>query len=101
MTDFMQNAYVFLWGILCVYMLVCYKKIGAVSLVMSAFFLFMTIWFGLRSFAGLAMFDGTLGIIFRCIVGVFLVFFVLVYIFSKRKAKNNSENSQENGENKE
>lgn len=95
MTDFMQNAYVFLWAVLAVYMLVMHKRIGAVAFVLSGFFAFMTVWFGLRSFAGIAMFDGTLGIIFRCIVGVFLAALILIYILSKYKSKKDDSSNGE------
>jgi hypothetical protein len=49
------------------------------------FFIFMTIWYGLRTFAGYPMFEGTLNIIFRCILGGFLVALGLIYWFIRKR----------------
>ena len=34
---------------------------------------------------GIAMFDGVLGIVFKCVVGAFLLGFVLIYVIGKLK----------------
>lgn len=94
MTDFLQYAYVFLWGILAVYTFAVAKRVGALSYVISLFFVFMTVWFALRAFGGFDMMNGTLGIIFRIIVGVFLAVFVVAYIIGKKR-KNNNDNPKD------
>lgn len=48
-------------------------------------FIFMTVWYGLRTFAGYPMFEGTLNIIFRCILGGFLVALGLIYWFMRKE----------------
>ncbi len=53
---------------------------------MAAFFVFMTVWYALRAFGGIAMFDGVLGIVFKCVLGAFAVALGLVWFF---KRKNN------------
>ncbi|MCD8026144.1 MAG: hypothetical protein LUF33_04230 [Clostridiales bacterium] len=91
MTDFMQYAYVFLWGILAVLMFAAGRRQGPAAYLLSLFFVFMTVWYALRSFGGYEMFDGTLGIIFKCIIIAFLLLFVGAYFLLKRK--NQSDNS--------
>lgn len=38
-----------------------------------------------EQFSGIAMFDGVLGIVFKCVVGAFLLGFVLIYVIGKLK----------------
>ena len=87
MSDFLQNFYVYLWAALAVLMLgisIKYKgSTRATGLVLTIFFVFMTVWYGLRSFGGIAMFDGALGIIFKVILGVFLAALVIIYLVSR------------------
>ncbi len=96
MTDFMQNIYVYLWGALALLMFaVAVKNIkskqtrqtGTGALIMGFFFVFLTIWYGLRTFGGYAMFSGVLGIIFRVILGIMLAAMVLAYFIMKKKRK--------------
>lgn len=94
MSDFLQNAYVFLWAILAVYMCTLYKRIGPVAFITSGFFAFMTVWYGIRAFTSIDTLNGTLGLVFKIVVGVFLVAFIIVYVLSKRKQKKqNQENT--------
>lgn len=94
MGSFTQYMYFALWAILTVYMLFQIKRAGAMCLIAAALFAFMTVWEGLRVFGGMAIYDGVMGIIFRCVAGGFLLIFVLLYILSKikrSKANNNNE----------
>lgn len=84
MGDFLQYFYVFLWGALAVLMFFTGFKQGAFAFVMSLLFVFMTVWYALRAYAGLPMFEGIYGVIFRCVLGGFLALFVIVYIVKKR-----------------
>ena len=93
MTDFLQYAYVFVWGILAVLMFFTGKKQGAFAYVLSLFFLYMCIWYGLETFLGLPMFDGVFSIIFRCVLAVFLILLIGVCIIARRKNAQNNENS--------
>ena len=45
MTEFFQTAAVFLWLILAVFCAVIGKKYGPAGYLMSAMFLFMTVWY--------------------------------------------------------
>ena len=95
MNDFLQNAYVFLWAVLALLMFFAGRKQGPIAYVLSIFFVFMTVWYALRAFGGLPMFEGTLSIVFRCVLGVFLALLVLVYLISKRrKYKNDDTNNK-------
>lgn len=85
MGEFLQYAYVFLWAALAILMFATGFKQGAFAFVLSGCFVFMTVWYALRAFGGYPMFDGTLGIVFRCILGVFLAVIILVYFINKRK----------------
>ena len=69
--DIMNCIYVFLWAALAVLVLIIGRKELVLAALMSAFFVFMTVWYGLRAFGGIAMFDGVLGIIFKCILLAF------------------------------
>ena len=53
--------------------------------IIGGFFSFMTVWYAMNSFSGIAMFDGVLGIVFKCVVGAFLLGFVLIYVIGKLK----------------
>lgn len=92
----MQYVYVFLWGALAVLLFFTGRKQGALAYVMSLFFVFMTVWYALRAFGNYNMFDGTLGIVFKCILGAFLVLFVAVYFISKRNRNNSGDNDDNN-----
>ncbi len=96
MSDFLQNAYVFLWAILAIVIfaaaLKSQKSTRAMAFVLSLFFVFMTIWYGLRSFGGYAMFEGTMGIIFKAVLGIFLAALVIIYLISKRKSRSDDKN---------
>ena len=78
MGEFLQNMYVWLWAALAILMIIVgikyrHEHQGLLAVLMAVFFIFMTVWYGLRTFAGYPMFEGTLNIIFRCILGGFLV----------------------------
>ena len=100
MTDFLLNVYVYLWAALALLCFVAGRKNGAIMYVVGLMFVFMTVWYGLRTFGGYPMFEGALGIIFRCVLGVCLALFVLVYYFSRKKSieeyEKNSKGKDEN-----
>ena len=84
MGEFLQNMYVWLWAALAILMIIVgikyrHEHQGLLAVLMAVFFIFMTVWYGLRTFAGYPMFEGTLNIIFRCILGGFLVALGLMY----------------------
>lgn len=97
MSDFLQNIYVFLWAALAVLMFVFAvknrKTFGAAALVFALFFVFMTVWYGMRTFGGYEMFEGTLGIIFKAVLGAFAIVLIIVYLIYRKKFinKNNSD----------
>ena len=94
MTAIIESTYVFMWGALSVLMYFVGKKHGALGYIFSVMFTFLTVWYGLRSFAGLPMFEGVLGIIFRCALAGFLVALSAVCIVKKlRSASGSHENS--------
>ena len=63
------------------------KKEGALAYVMSAFFVFLAVWYALNTYFGLAMFEGALGIVFRCLLGAFAVFVLAVWVYQRRGKK--------------
>ena len=92
MNEFIQNIYVYLWGVLAILMFAVAAKnrktFGATALVLALFFVFMTVWYGLRTFGGYEMFEGNMGIIFRVVMGVFLIFLVIAYLIYRKKSQN-------------
>lgn len=95
MTDFLQYVYVFVWGILAVLMFFTGRKHGAFAYVLSLFFLYMGVWYGLEAFLGLPMFDGAFSIIFRCVLAVFLILMIGVCIVAKHKKFQNDANNDD------
>lgn len=95
MTGFLQYVYVFVWVILAVLMFFTGRKQGAFAYVLSLFFLYMGIWYGLKTFLGLPMFEGVLSIIFRCVLAVFLIILIGVCIIARRKNTQNNENTSD------
>ena len=93
----MQNIYVYLWAVLAILMIATSikhrKTIGAMAFVLALFFVFMTVWYGLRTFGGYPMFEGTLGIVFRVVIGVFLIFLVAAYLIYRKKNQNQADNN--------
>lgn len=79
-----KSFYFILWAIIALYMFVSAKS-SVLCATSSGFFSFMTVWYAMNSFSGIAMFDGVLGIVFKCVVGAFLLGFVLIYVIGKLK----------------
>ncbi len=96
MTGFLQYAYVFLWAILAVLMFFIGKKQGLYAYLLSVFFVFMAVWYGLRAFGGLPVFEGVPGYIFRGLLIVFLLIILYLWWNSKKNAANNDENDSDN-----
>lgn len=97
MSNFLQNAYVYLWGALAILMFATAVKnrrtFGAIAFVLALFFVFMTVWYGLRTFGGYAMFDGNLGIIFKAVLGIFAIFLVAAYLIYRKKQLNQGDSN--------
>ena len=81
----MQIIYVFLWaalGVLCLFM---GKRLGAVAYMLTAFFVFMGVWYGLRAFGGFEVFSGLWGWIFRGILVIFLAAIVSYWLTHRKR----------------
>ena len=91
--DFLQYFYVILWAALAVLMFFTGRKQGAFAYMLSGFFVFMTIWYGLDAFSDYNMFEGVMSLVFRGVMLVFLVLFILVYFLLKKK---NTDDTKEN-----
>lgn len=86
MTDFMQTIYVILWGVLALLTFaIGIKQKAPYAFVISAFFVFMTVWYALDTYSGMDMFAGTFGIVFKVVLVIVLVLFVGAYILSRRR----------------
>lgn len=85
MTEFMQYAYVFLWVILAALTFMIGLKQGAVGFMLTGFFVFMAVWYGLRAFWNIPVFDGVLGYVFRGVLLVYLMIIVAVWYHGKKK----------------
>lgn len=82
----MQTIYVILWGVLALLTFaVGIKQKAAYAFVISAFFVFMTVWYALDTYSGIDMFAGTLGIVFKVVLVAVLALFVGFYFISKRR----------------
>ncbi len=77
----MQSMSVFVWAALAIFVFYTTgKKDRPLAIAMSGFFVFMAVWYGLRSFAGLDMFGGALGIAFRVIVVTYAVAIIAAWL---------------------
>lgn len=86
MTDFMQTIYVILWGVLALLTFaIGIKQKTAYAFVISACFVFMTVWYALDAYSGMDMFAGTFGIVFKVVLVIVLVLFVGAYVLSRRR----------------
>lgn len=96
MSNFLQNIYVYLWAALAILMFATAiknrKSFGTMAFVLALFFIFMTVWYGLRTFGGYAMFDGTLGIVFKAVMAGFLLCLVSAYLIYRKKQQNHNNN---------
>ena len=87
---FLQYFYVFLWVALGVLCLLIGRKQGAVGFLLAGFFGFMAVWYGLRAFAGLPVFEGVWSFVFRAVLLVFLAVIVFVW-YRGRQARVNRD----------
>ncbi|MGN1432062.1 MAG: hypothetical protein ACI4XI_00020 [Ruminococcus sp.] len=86
MTDFMQNVYVILWGVLALLTFaIGIKQKAPYAFVISVFFVFMTVWYAFDVYSGIDMFAGTFGIVFKVVLVAVLALFVVFYFLSKRR----------------
>ena len=88
---FLSYFYVFLWAALAILCFFIGRKMGLAGYLLSLFFVFMTVWYGLRAFGNLPVFDGVLGIVFRCALLVFLVVIVFVWIRGRKAQNKNNQ----------
>lgn len=94
MSQFLQYGYVFLWAALAVLTFFIGRKQGLYGYLLSVFFVFLAIWYGLRAFGNLPVFEGVPGYIFRGVLVVFLL--VIVFIWQKSR-KENQGNKADSG----
>ncbi|MBQ3299476.1 MAG: hypothetical protein IJG99_04210 [Ruminococcus sp.] len=83
---FIHYFYVFLWAVLAVLCFFIGRKRGLVGYLLTVFFLFMSIWYGLEAFGRLPVFDGVMGHVFRGVLIVFLIVVVFIW-YRGRKAQ--------------
>ena len=90
MGEFLQNMYVWLWAALAILMIIVgikyrHEHQGLLAVLMAVFFIFMTVWYGLRTFAEKKKKEGTENIIFRCVLSGFLVALGFIYWFIRKR----------------
>ena len=84
---FLDYFYVCLWAALAVAVAIIGRKEGLLAVAATAFFVFMAVWYGLRAFGGIQVFDGTPGIVFKVVLGVFAAVLLVVWITKRRGQK--------------
>lgn len=94
MSDFMQYAYVFLWAALAVLTFFIGRRQGVFGYLLSLFFVFMAIWYGLRAFGNLPVFEGIPGYVFRGFLIGFLIVIVYIWWRSKKNAPQNESEEE-------
>lgn len=86
MENFTQYLFVLLWAFMAVYLFVQGLKVNKICFVYSVFFLFMTGWYLADIiYTDIDMMHGSLGWVFRGIVGVVLIFTIIAAAVRRRK----------------
>lgn len=86
--EFMQHIYVILWGVAALLTFAAgIKQKEPFAFVVSVFFVFMTVWYALRTYGGYPMFDGELGVIFKIVMVAFLVLLAGYMVFARLRSK--------------
>ncbi len=85
--DVMQYFYVFLWAALAVMTVIVGRKEGLLAVIIASFFVFMAVWYGIRAFGNVPMFEGVLDIVFKCVLGAFAVLLGVVWVIKRRSGK--------------
>lgn len=85
--DVMQYFYVFLWSALAVMTFIVGRKEGLLAVLIASFFVYMAVWYGIRAFGNVPMFDGVLGIVFKCTLGAFALLLCAVWLIKRRRNK--------------
>ena len=76
-----------MWAIIAVYLFVTAFKLNKVLFLGSGLFAFMSVWWLVNEFTEVNMFEGQYGLIFRIVVAVVLIGFLIVYFLTKRRNK--------------
>ena len=83
----MGYVYAGMWAIIAVYLFVTAFKLNKVLFLGSGLFAFMSVWWLVNEFTEVNMFEGQYGLIFRIVVAVVLIGFLIVYFLTKRRNK--------------
>lgn len=76
-----------MWAIIAVYLFVTAFKLNKVLFLGSGLFAFMSVWWLVNEFTEVNLFEGQYGLIFRIVVAVVLIGFLIVYFLTKRRNK--------------
>ncbi|MCI7085832.1 MAG: hypothetical protein PUB41_07685 [bacterium] len=83
----MGYVYAGMWAIIAVYLFVTAFKLNKVLFLGSGLFAFMSVWWLVNEFTEVNLFEGQYGLIFRIVVAVVLIGFLIVYFLTKRRNK--------------
>lgn len=83
----MGCVYAGMWAIIAVYLFVTAFKLNKVLFLGSGLFAFMSVWWLVNEFTEVNLFEGQYGLIFRIVVAVVLIGFLIVYFLTKRRNK--------------
>ncbi|MGN1051682.1 MAG: hypothetical protein ACI4QE_05220 [Acutalibacteraceae bacterium] len=82
--------YVFLWAFIAIYILYMGVKQKQIAyFVLSVLFFFLTGWYLADNLTKASLFTGTPGIIFKVVIGVFLVLVIVMMVLLRKKNRNN------------
>ena len=83
----MGYVYAGMWAIIAVYLFVTAFKLNKVLFLGSGLFAFMSVWWLVNEFTEVNLFECQYGLIFRIVVAVVLIGFLIVYFLTKRRNK--------------
>ena len=91
MENFTRYLFSALWGVIGIYLIYAGKKVNKFCYFLSLLFFFMCGWYlANQLMPDIDLFQNTPGIIFRVVVGIFLVIGIVIY-FTKVKGSGNKE----------
>lgn len=81
----LDYIYLGLWALLALYCFYTARKLSPILYILGAFFVFMFSWYLANDLLPINLFDGMYNLIFRGVGVCFLVLFIILYLYVKKK----------------
>lgn len=95
MNGSMQTVYVFMWAALAVLTFILGFKHRKTFFMFTVFFVFMSVWYALKAFWNLPVFEGALRWVFTGVMLLYLAVAVLLWIRDRKRDRNTKRNDED------